>query len=68
MMQNLKNKAVSAKNKISENKTKILGTALVVTTTAAVLLKIGNAQMNNFLKEKGLYDEYWAMDELNEEN
>lgn len=68
MMQNIKDKAVSAKNKISENKTKILGTALVVTTTAAVLLKIGHLQKDNFLKEKGLYDEYWHMDEFDTEN
>lgn len=57
-----KQKLVSAKNKIIENKTKIMGTALVVTTTAAVLLKIGNTQMNNFLKEKDLYDEYYTPD------
>jgi hypothetical protein len=61
-MNSAKQKFAATKKKISENKTKIMGTALVVTTTAAVLLKIGNTQMNNFLKEKNLYDEYYTPD------
>jgi len=68
MMQNIKNKAVSAKNKVVENRTKILGTVAVVATTLAVVQQIGIRSLNAFLEEKGLSDEYYHMDELNEEN
>jgi hypothetical protein len=68
MMQNIKSKAVSAKNKVVENRTKILGTVAVVATTLAVVQQIGIRSLNAFLEEKGLSDEYYHMDELNEEN
>lgn len=68
MMQNIKSKAVSAKNKVVENKTKILGTVAVVATTAAVLQQIGIRSLNKFLEEKGLSDEYYHMDEFDTEN
>ncbi len=60
---NPKQKLISAKNKIADNKTKILGTALVITTTAAALMIRSKIISDAFLKEKGLYDEYYAMNE-----
>ena len=62
----VKNKLVSAKNKVVENKTKILGTVAVVSTTVVVLQQIGIRSLNAFLDEKGLSDEYYHMDELDE--
>jgi len=58
-MNSAKKTLVSAKNKIVRNKTKILGTIAVVATTAAVLQHHGIKQMNAFLEEKGLTDEYY---------
>lgn len=59
---NAKQKLVSAKNKIAENQTKILGTALVITTTAAAIMIRAKVISDQFLKEKGLYDEYYTPD------
>lgn len=59
----VKAKLVSAKNKVVENRTKILGTVAVVATTAAVIQQIGIRSLNQFLEEKGLSDEYYNMDE-----
>jgi hypothetical protein len=50
----------SAKNAVARNKTKILTTALIVTTTAAVLSQIAVKQRDTFLKENGLFDAFWA--------
>lgn len=61
-----KQKLVSAKNKVVKNKTKILGTVAVVATTVAVLQQSGIRSLNKFLEEKGLADEYYHMDELDE--
>ena len=61
-----KQKLVSAKNKIAKNKTKIMGTALVLTTTTAAVMIRAKVMSDQFLKEKGLYDEYYAMDELDQ--
>ena len=54
---------VSAKNKISDNKTKILGTIAVTATTVAVLQHYGIKSLNEFLDSKGLLDEYYALNE-----
>lgn len=62
----LKNKLSSAKNTVARNKTKILVTTTVVATGAAALMRIGIKQHNEFLKEKGLYEEFYKMDELDE--
>lgn len=62
-MNSAKKALVSAKKKIVQNKTKIIGTIAVVATTAAVVQRIGLKQHNDFLKEKGLYDEYWTHEE-----
>lgn len=58
---NIKQKLASAKDAVARNKTKILATTTVVATGAVVLMKIGLTQHDNFLKEKGLYDEFYAM-------
>lgn len=58
---------ISAKKKIADNKTKIMGTALVITTGAAVIMRIGLKQHNDFLKEKGLYDEFYLIGMFEEE-
>jgi hypothetical protein len=63
----LKNKLTSAKNTVARNKTKILVATTVVATGAAALMRIGIKQHNEFLKEKGLYEEFYKMDE-NDEN
>lgn len=59
----VKQKLVSAKNSVVENKTKILGTVAVVATTIAVIQQTGIRSLNKFLEEKGLSDEYYHMDE-----
>lgn len=53
---------VSAKNKVVKNKTKILAVTTVAATGAVVLLKVGLNQHDAFLKEKGLYDEFYTPD------
>jgi len=65
-MNPVKQKALAAKNKIVENKTKILGTVAVAATTVAVLEQIGIRSMNKFLEEKGLSDEYYHMGDFEE--
>ena len=54
---------ISAKNKVVKNRTKILGTIAVVATTAAVIQNSGIRNLNKFLDEKGLSDEYYHMNE-----
>lgn len=61
-----KQKLVSAKNKVVKNRTKILGTVAVVATTVAVIQNSGIRNLNKFLEEKGLADEYYHMDELDQ--
>ena len=55
---NLRQKAVAGWKK---HERKILIAATVTSTTAAVLMRTGIAQHNTFLKEKGLYDEFYAL-------
>lgn len=50
------------KKKWDERKGKILGTALVLTATFAILERIAVKQHDQFLKEHDLYDEYYSMD------
>jgi hypothetical protein len=45
------------------NERKILVTTAVVATTAAVLMRTGIKQHNDFLKEHDLYEEFYALDE-----
>lgn len=61
-----KQKLVSAKNKVVKNRTKILGTVAVAAATIAVIQNSGIRNLNKFLEEKGLSDEYYHMDELDQ--
>jgi hypothetical protein len=62
-MNPIKQKLISAKNAVQEHQTQILTTALVLTTSATVLMRLGHVHKDNFLKEKGLYDEYYSQPE-----
>lgn len=64
----IKQKFISAKNKIVENQTKILGTALVITTATAALMIRNKVIFDAFLKEKDLYAEYYTPEAVEEEN
>lgn len=57
----MKTKLATAKKFVLDRQTKILVTTVVVTTTAAVLMKTGLTQHDNFLKENGLYDAFYAL-------
>lgn len=60
---NAKKKLISAKDAVVRNKTKILGTAAAVATAAVMLQRYGLNQHDAFLKEKDLYDEFYALNE-----
>lgn len=57
----MKNRLASAKNFVVRNERKILITTAVVATTAAVLMRTGIKQHNDFLKEHGLFDAFYEM-------
>ena len=59
---NVKQKIESAKKFVEENKTKILVTTTVVSTTVAVLTQIGRHNIDGFLRENDLYDAYYKPD------
>jgi cell division protein FtsL len=59
----IKQKLSSAKNYVVAHKTTILVCALVVTTTAVATQQVGINQHNDYLKEKNLYEDYYALDE-----
>jgi hypothetical protein len=59
-MDAIKQKLNSAKAAVQKHQTKILGTAVVLTTTAVVLQRRGLVQHQQFLAEKGLTDEFYA--------
>ncbi len=59
----MKEKLAALKNYVTARKTKFLVSALAVTTTIAVLMRIGIKQHNEFLKENDLYDEYYNPNE-----
>jgi hypothetical protein len=60
----IKQTLTSVKNKVEENKTKILVVTTVVSTTTTVILVRANRLHNKFLTEKGLTDEYYQTDEI----
>ncbi len=63
-MNPIKQKLIAAKNSIQEHQTQILSTALVLTTTAAVVQSIARHNLDKFITEKGLHDEcYGGVDE-----
>lgn len=53
----------SVKKFYVRNERKILVTTAVVATTAAVMMRTGIKQHNDFLKEHDLYEEFYALDE-----
>ncbi len=53
-------KPTAVKNFVVRNKTKILVTALAVTTTTTVLMRLGLKQHDTFLKEHALYDAFYT--------
>jgi hypothetical protein len=50
-------------NFVKKHERKILVTTTVVSTTAAVLMRTGLAQHNEFLREHGLYEQFYALNE-----
>lgn len=50
-------------NVVKKHERKILITTTVLSTTAAVLMRSGLAQHNAFLKEHGLYEQFYAVTE-----
>lgn len=53
----------SVKKFYLKHERKIVYSALAVTTTGMLLFRSGVKAQNKFLKEKGLYDEYYYLDE-----
>lgn len=60
-MTNIKQKLVSAKTTVAANRTRILVTALVVTTTVAVIERVGLKQHDDFLREHNLFDAFYTL-------
>lgn len=60
---NMNEKLASVKQFVARNERKILVTTAVVTTTAAVVTRLGIKQHNDFLKENGLYEKFYEVDE-----
>lgn len=56
-----KNPLVPVKNFVVRNERKILITTTVLSTTAAVVMRSGIHQHNEFLRERGLYEEFYAL-------
>ena len=46
---------------VRKHERKILITTTVISTTAAVMMRSGLAQHNAFLKEHGLYEQFYAL-------
>ena len=57
----IKKKLASTKEAVVRNQTKILATATVLATGAALLFRLGSKEKDDFLKEHGLYEEFYAM-------
>lgn len=64
---NIKQTATSVKNAVVARKTPILVTALVVMTSGAVLQKSALRDHDKFLKDEGLYDKYYELNEYDVE-
>lgn len=50
-------------NGVRKHERKILITTTVISTAAAVMMRSGLAQHNAFLKEHGLYEQFYALTE-----
>ena len=55
--------AKNAKNFVVRNKTKLLVTGLVVTTTLVVVQRRALQMHNEYLKDLGLYEAYYFVEE-----
>lgn len=56
------NVVVKLRNFLARNKTKLLASGLVITTTYALLLMRNKNEWDKFLKDHDLYDEYYTPD------
>lgn len=54
-----KSPVTSVKEFVARNERRILATTTVVSLTAAVVMRSGIAQHNEFLKEHGLFEEFY---------
>lgn len=61
-----KSRVTATKNWLKRNERKILITATVVSTTTAVLMRSGIHQHNQFLREHGLYEQFYNIEAFNE--
>lgn len=59
-MNRIKPAVRTVRNSVAANKTRILGTVAVVSTTVAVLQRVGLNQHDEFLKEHGLFDAFYT--------
>lgn len=60
-MNKIKKTYISSKNFVNRHKTAIVVTSLAVTTAGTVLMVRNQKQFNEFLEEKGLTDEFYAI-------
>jgi hypothetical protein len=59
----MKQQIETAKEFVRRNQTKILVTTTVVATSAALVMKAAVNQHNQFLRDNGLFDTYYATNE-----
>jgi hypothetical protein len=60
------NALIRVKNFVVRNERRILATTTIVSTTLVVVQRAGLKQHNDFLKEKGLFSEYYNSESLAE--
>jgi hypothetical protein len=60
----IKKPFVSTKNFVARHKTAILATTAVTAVTVAVVQQAGLKMHDEFLKDHGLYDEFYTLDEI----
>lgn len=65
-MNKIQQKLVSTKNAIVANQNKILKITVVTLAGAVTIQRIGLKQHDEFLKENGLYEEFYADSETEE--
>jgi hypothetical protein len=56
----MKTKLVAVKDAVQARQTKILTIALVATSAVAVVQNRGIANLNDFLREEGLFDKFYT--------
>lgn len=56
----MKTKLVAVKDAVQAKQTKILTIALVATSAVAVVQNRGIANLNDFLREEGLFDKFYT--------